>query len=746
MAVCGLLLLAIALAAAYANSFQGALLYDDQFAIVDNLSIRHLDRIGQVLSPPRHGETVTGRPVLNLSFAVNYAFGGLDVRGYHAVNLAIHVLGAWLLFGILRRTLAMPAWHGRFEHAGTPLALAIAGLWALHPLQTESVTYIVQRAESLASMFSLLTLYSVLRGAMSRRAWPWYAMAVAACWAGIGTKEVAVGTPLLVLLYDWAFLAGSFAEALRRRWPLYAGLAAGWALSAWLVLSSGAIQIDTKVAPDAWAYARSQPGVILHYLRLCLWPQPLCLVYEWPVAETWGEILPGTIAIGALGAVGLWALWRWPAWGFWGAWFFVCLAPTSSILPLGQLAFEHRMYLALAPVVVVVLLAGYWGWEAAAERLRLGRPMKWMIPACLLVVAGLLLGVQTYRRNCDYRSEASIWEDTLRKTPHSALAHNNLGAVMAGSDRTAEAIDHYQQALRINPNYADAHNNLGDALASSGRTAEAIEQYQQALRIDPDYAKVHNNLGNALVSSGRVAEAIEHYWHVVRISPGDADAHHNLGNTLASAGRISEAIEQYQQALHINPNYTDAHYNLGAALAKSGRIDEAIEQYQQALRINPDHARAHNNLGNALAGSGRVAEAIEHYRHAVRISPGDGDAHNNLANALVLSGRISQAIEQYQEALRINPDNATVHTNLGNALRKSDRIPEAIEQYRQALRINPDFAEPHHDLGIALARSGRIPEAIEHLECALRLAEAAGQKPLAQAVRARLQLLRSGRP
>ncbi len=341
----GLILLAAA--AVYGNSFAGPFVLDDRYSIVENPSIRHLWPIGAVLLPP-HAEQIGGRPVVNLILALNYALGETDVWGYHLVNVVIHVLAAWTLFGVVRRTLVLPWLRERFGSAAIPLALTISLLWMIHPLHTEAVTYIIQRAEALMGLFYLLTLYCFIRGASvegsgvggqgvgGERVFSfagfilhpssfilppvaWYAASVLACLLGMATKEVMATAPVIVLLYDRTFLAGSFREAWRRRYGLYLALAATWGVVAALLISTGFYGGSTGFAVEKftwWSYLLTQPGVVVHYLRLAFWPAGLCLDYDWRPAQTAaGIVLPGILVASLLGLT-LWALVKRPAWGF----------------------------------------------------------------------------------------------------------------------------------------------------------------------------------------------------------------------------------------------------------------------------------------------------------------------------------------------------------------------------------------------------------------------------------------------
>jgi tetratricopeptide (TPR) repeat protein len=740
-------LVAAAVVAAYARTFSAPLLFDDIPSITDNATIRHL---GTAFFPPADA-TVGGRPALNLSLAANYAVSGLDVWSYHALNLAIHVAAALILFGIVRRTLA--------PRAGSPagaIAFCAALLWALHPLQTESVTYVVQRAESLMGLLYLLSLYCFIRGASGARV-PvrrvWQVLSVAACLLGMATKEVMVSAPVVVLLYDRAFLAGSFSESFRRRWVVYTGLASTWLVLLALVAAAhgrgGSAGFGSGV--PWWGYALTQLTAVVHYLRLCLWPHPLVFDYGSDLAARSLRILPNALVVAGLMAGTVWALVRRPAIGFLGAVFFAILAPSSSIVPVAtETIAEHRMYLALAPVVVLAVI-GIHRWMGRAA-----------VPCCVAVAAGL--SVATWQRNQTYLSDVGIWSDTVAKRPGNARAQNNLGYVLAGlPGRSADAIAHYEEALRLKPGYAMAEFNLGNALAavpgrrdeaiahygvalrlwpnhaeahynlgcaldrSPGRSAEAIVQYGEALRLSPDYVEAHYNLGRALETMpGRSAEAIAHFEEALRLRPGFAEAHYNLGRALETTpGRSAEAIAHYEEAVRLRPDYADAHYYLGSALqATPGRRAEAIANYEEALRARPDFAEVHFSLGFALeAEPGRRSDAIAHYEEALRLKPDYAEAHYNLGCVLQeMPGRLGDAIAHYEQSLRLKPDNAPAHCNLGNALISAGRPAEAIAQYQEALVLKPDDAAIHLNFAILLLRTpGRADEGLAQLNEALRI-------------------------
>jgi len=649
-------LIVLAGVAAYHNSLAGPFVFDDPLSIGENLTLRPPWSLAALLSPPADA-TVGGRPLVNVTLAVNYALGGTEVWSYHALNLVIHILASLALFGVVRRTLLHLGSKGQgargkgpmarsliaqrsspacllpapcsllLPDEGTFLAFIIALLWTLHPLQTEAVTYIVQRTESLMGLFYLLTLYGFIRGAAGdetigtppwyRRAW--YGFSFGACLLGMACKEVMVSAPVMVLLYDRTFLAESFAEAWQRRWRVHLSLAATWILLGVLVASIGANRggttgIGSGASPGA--YWLTQFPAVMEYLWLSLWPYPLVFDYgaEWVRHAV--DVVPAALIVILLAAGTLVALKRRPILGFLGAWFFAILGPSSLVPGPRQTMAEHRMYLALAAVLTLVVVGG---WARAGRR---------TLVAWLALALGF--GGLTAARNEVYRTELSLWRDTVARRPGNRWAQCNVGMALYEQGRVAEALPHFERGLKLGPDDPAAHNDLGLALAKLGRLPEAVAQYEAALQLEPAFAEAHNNLGLALSELNRPVEGLEHLRTALRLRPGLATVHFNLGNTLAQLGRLDEAVAHFLEAIRSNPNDAAACTNLGNVLARAGRIAEAIRWYETAARLDPGDALAQYNLAMMLAQVGRTSEAIEHFQEVLRLRPDDAEAREYL--------------------------------------------------------------------------------------------------------------------
>jgi Flp pilus assembly protein TadD len=583
---------------AYHNSLTGPFILDDERCIINNPHIRQLWPLTKPLAN-------TSRPIVQLSLALNFALGGLDVAGYHVVNLLLHAGAALALFGLVRRSV------GRIRMAGEAdeLGFSIALLWAIHPLVTQPVNYVIQRGELLMSLFLLLTLYGLCRGRL--------VFGVVACALGMASKPTMAITPVIALLYDRAFMAGGFRTALRQRTGFYFALASTWLVLPLVLLNGqqdwlGSAGFGVQgVAP--WQYALTQPSVILHYLRLAIWPQGLCLDYMWPPARSFAEAwLPISLIVGLLALTG-WMCWRQPQFGFLAAAFFIVLAPTSSVLPIDDLAFEHRMYLPLACVVAI----GVVGWRGVAGQLSRNSAA---LDQTVLLVTALGLGVLTFNRNKDYRDEVSIWTDTAEKAPDNYRAHNNLANALDEAGAVDEALTHAGDAVRLEPGNPKPQYNLANVLDEAGRTREAIRHYEAALRLNPDYAKAHNKLGILLLREGRFDEAIQHFETALRLQPDLTEAAYYWGVALVKRGDKQPALDKFTMAIQIKPDFVEGYIGRGMALVELDRAADAIADFEIAVRLRPNSAKAHKQLGHALQRLGRQGEADVHLQMAARLS------------------------------------------------------------------------------------------------------------------------------
>ena len=598
----------------YANSLQATFVDDDIRGIVENRSIRQLWPPSTVLAPAET-TTLAGRPVVNLSLALNYAIDQwswrwltpgapakqvFNVIRYHLFNVAVHLLAGLVLFGIVRRTLARLG--GALGQRATLLALIGAVVWVVHPVQTASVTYTIQRAESMAGLFYLLTLYTVIRGATSLRPLGWYSAAIAACLTGMATNEVLATAPLMVLAYDRIFLTASFRELFRRRGLLYLALAATWLPLAGLLYSSGnrgnAIGFGQGVT--AGQYLLTQFGVIAHYLRLSFWPRPLVFDYGDHLATTPAEIIPPACLIVVLMAGTLIACRYRPEVGFLGIWFFGILAPTSSVVPIaGQTAAEHRLYLPLAAVVVGTVVGLY----LLGQRLGRGGVARqddqvWKLAAgagSLAVIA--LLGFGTVERNLVYASSVILWQDTVAKRPENERAHQGLALALLIEGRPRAAVRSATRALELKEDQP-AHTVRGRAWLEVGQAEKAKQDFDRALELMPDQGQGHYNRGLAEAYLREYDAALADLTRAIELLPDVPDTYLNRGSVYAALGDDAHALADFNRVIELDPLAADAY--LGRALAHS-RLGHAAGAWQDLQRAEELGAEVDAQVRKSLA-------------------------------------------------------------------------------------------------------------------------------------------------
>ena len=473
-------------------------------------------------------------------------------------------------------------------------------------------------------------------------------------------KEVMVSAPIVVLLFERTFIAGSFKRAWRHSWPLYLGLALSWVLLAALNYGSprsASAGFHLGVTALTWWLTQAKLLFTL-YLKLVIWPWPLVIHYELPYVDTFAAAWPWALSAVLLGVATIVLLWRRSAVGFAIAWMLLILSPTLVVPILSEVAAERRMYLPLAAIAAVTVVGAYelvaraLRWRAAdggsassAERRAL------VITTAAAVVVCVILCLVSVRRLTVYNDDVTLWQDTVANQPENFRAQTSLGVALVIAGQPARTVEHYEKAIELRPDYAEAESNLGVALMNLGRADEAGAHFERALAIDPNYADAHINMGHIFARAGRLPEAIEQYRAAIALKPRMAQVHSNLGHALSVAGRAEEAIQEFAEAIRLQPGLVEAHLNLGNALAATGRNEEAMAQYLETVRIDPNFAEGQNNLGAALLAAGRPAEAIPHYLKALQAKPGYAQAQCNLGIALLKIGKLDDALVQFEGAV-----------------------------------------------------------------------------------------------
>ena len=602
-------------------------------------------------------------PLVLSTFWLEHALWGLAPLPYHLVNLLLHIACAMTLWRVLLSLQVPGGWLG-------------ATLWALHPLQVESVAWIAEMKNTESCLFYLLGILFFVKWLRSegsdvpRVLDRNYALTLLFAALAMASKSSTVILPIILCLCAW-WVRGLWPwRDVLKIGPIFLMSVVAGLISIWTQKINGAI--DPQLV-RSWPERLVTAGdAVWFYLGKLIWPYPLMTVY--PRGELHADngfsYMPLVAVVVLLGV--LWFernAWARPCF-FAFAYFLVALLPVLGLVDnyifSFSLVFDHLQYLAgMGPLALV-----------AAGIIRLtdsAVPTKpWLFPS-LCGAFILVLGTLTLQRARAFESEETLWTDTLFKNPESWLAHNNLGNALFNRGQVDDAINQFQMALDLHPNYDSAHNNLGTALLRKGQVDDAIAQFQKAVEINPTFAGAHNNLGKALSTKGLSDQAMAEYQKAEELNPNDAPAFADLGDVLLQKGQVEQAMANYQKALEIDPNNSDANNNVGFVLAQQGQFNEAIAYYHKALETDPDKVEALYNLGVALAQTRQLDDAIIEYRKALQLEPGYAEVHNNLGAALAQKGELDEAIAQFREALRLKPgfDNAQQNLNQAEAMERS---------------------------------------------------------------------------
>jgi protein O-mannosyl-transferase len=593
----------------YTHTLKYPFVFDDKRNITGNSYIRLKQLDFDSLCRSATNSVLASRPVANLSFALNYYFSEYNPGPYRLVNIVIHIVNGLLVYclALLTLTLTFPNPISSNNRTIIGASLCSSLIWLVHPVQTQSVTYVVQRMNSLSALFYLASLCSFISGRLSQstyRRLAYWAFCFCFGLLSLGTKEIAATLPIVILLYEWYFFRDLSLSWLQGNIKLLAVPVILFLLITLLYLGENPVEKILGGYSNrnftAGERVLTQFRVIVFYLSLLIYPHPDRLNLDHFFSVSSSLVNPASTGISsALILFFLWLGYRLGRSGkrlssFCIIWFFINLLIESSILPL-ELAFDHRLYL---PSIGVALLS-----VPLFLRLTPARPgyLTLIVPVSII----LILSLWTHQRNKVWKDAFALWSDCAAKSPKKARPHNNLGNTVREQGNNNAAIVHYLTAMRLDPNYAKPYYNLGNILLEQGKTEQAIRRFQQALRLEPGYEEAHLSLGAARQRQGDLEAAMRHYLEASRIRPGYAEAHNNIGYVLSLQGNFDAAIHHYVQALKAKPDYAGAHGNMGIALANQGRMDDAIKHFSAAVSIDPGDDRSRNNLEIALRSTNK---------------------------------------------------------------------------------------------------------------------------------------------
>lgn len=646
-----ILIILVAGILAYSNSFDCSFHFDDGNVLHSSVTE----------NPATLGDWIRlfpNRPVGILTFYFNFRLHGLDVWGYHLVNLVIHLTNAFLVWWLVWLTFATPAMKKEKIAAHKTMAAFLTGLlFVTHPLATQSVTYIVQRFASLATLFYILSLILFIQG----RLWQGHKTisrllfggSILCAVSGMLSKEIVVTLPFAMLLYEFCFLKTDL-----RKWRLRdEGLIVPLIILAVFIVQALRIvtvrHFETIQPIQGYAYAISmkeylftQFSVILTYLRLFILPINQNFDYDYRVASGFFELktfLSFSLLLGILAAgVLLFKKYRLISFGIF--WFFLTLSVESSFLPISQnVIFEHRTYLPGFGFFLALTGAFFYFFK--------DRYFK--IAIIILLAIAAVNTFLTYQRNKVWKNEHTFWADGLKKSPDKARPNNNFGLVLFAEGKTMEAIEYFNKAIRLSPDFIFFYNNRGAAYAKLGQYQRAIDDYNQAIRLDPKHPGAYYNRGIAYNDSGQYRQAIEDFQSAVRLRPTFADAYINLAFTFLKVDQYQKAVESSSQAIVLKPRDANGYYNRGFAYDKLGQYQQAIDDYTETIRLKPDDYIAYGDRGIAYGKLGRPEQEIEDYNEAIRLKPDYADAYGRRGNFYLTRGAVERGCLDAKKACEL---------------------------------------------------------------------------------------------
>jgi tetratricopeptide (TPR) repeat protein len=678
----------------------------------------------------------------------------------------VHIINALLVYRLLLLTFRTPYFLDRKENGNSAsgiqdnyVAFFSALLFAVHPVQTQAVTYIVQRYSSLAATFCLLSAVMYVKaGLISMKGVFgdlekgrkikfvfYYVMAVISAVLSMKTKETAFTMPVVIAVYELMFFKGRVVRRILCLVPLMltmliiplsimgidkpvgeiigdterAAAVAPGPIQGGADIPAGGMAADadraTRVLSDVSRvdYLLTEFRVITTYIRLMFLPVNQSIDYDYPVYHSFfsAGVFLSFIFLLAIAGTGAWLFYRYRnsasyamliSFGIF--WFFITLSVESSIIPIVDVIYEHRLYMPSAGLLISFCAFLF----IAVEKFRQRRPEAERQVVIFLLLISAVLTAATYMRNNIWKDELTLWSDAAEKSPENLRVRHNLGNAYLALGRFEEAQKEFQFAMDSGLRFAKTHFNMGIVYESRGLPDKALEQYRIALQMKPDYPEPYINLGSIYNERGLTDKAIEHFMAAIKYGPRFALPHYNLGKIYEKKGLYGRAIKQYLSALKKDDDFVLAYIDLGIIYHRQGLVEKAMNQFRNAVKAQPGFAKGYYNLGLAYHSGGNLDRALEQYEKTVALDPGYAEAYNNMGSIFWARGNVDGAIKHYRLAIKTDPGSANAHNNLGSAYRSKGLIDEAIAEYKIALELDPGHAKAKANLRFASSLKGGL--------------------------------------
>jgi protein O-mannosyl-transferase len=640
--------------AIYSNSLNGTFHFDDDSSIVGNTNITNLSNITLIwnFTPTRF--------ITYLSFAFNYHLHQLNVFGYHLFNLIIHLSTAILVWWFTLLTFATPAIKNiRIANRAKLIAFFTAAVFIAHPIQTEAITYIVQRTTSLAALFYILTLCLYIKSRTlemektgpSKNCTLYYSISLITALAGMFTKETNITLPFAIMIYEFCFLSTKTKFNWKRILPfLLIFLTIPLTLFLTNVPNSKGMVAILKYSPDIsrWKYILTQPRVMITYLRLLFIPLNQNLDYDYPITQTLLEpaALISFLFLLVILTTAIRIFHKYRLISFTIFWFFLTLLP-ESIIPLPDVIFEHRLYLPMLGYSIFLVAGIYY----LLKNRRLG------IIILILITTGY--AILTYCRNFAWQDDLRLGEDMARKAPGKARSYAYLSYAYSQYKMHDQAIAILLKAIRLYPGFSEAYYNLGGVYYEKNDSDKAIFYLNKAIELNPLDSQAYYYRGMSWGDKKEYAQAVADFKQDIYLSPGHIEGYQALINTYYFMRRYEEAIATCNQAIANNPDCVLAYVYAAEFCEQIGRRQMAIDLCRIALKIDPHSFAAYLQLGVAYASLENFPEAIEAYKKALDLNPNAGLAHNLISWAYYKTKNYDLAKKHSNQAIRmgypINP-------------------------------------------------------------------------------------------